>query len=182
MNSLKSLIQENIKFDDYNKKNYQGNYTKASVLIPLFEKNSELHVLFTKRSDKVKHHKGQISFPGGKYEEDDNDLKITAIRETVEEIGIDNNSIEIIGNLDNIITITNFQVTPFIGFISENNFNFNTDEISEIIEAPLKHFLNEEVLEIKKQFGYEIYYYNYLNYTIWGATGKILYDFIKVIK
>jgi 8-oxo-dGTP pyrophosphatase MutT (NUDIX family) len=158
----------------------------ASILIPLYEKNDITYLLFTKRTDKVRHHKGQICFPGGKFDFGDNDLKTTALRETYEEIGIKEQDITLLGKINNMVTITNFIVSPFVGsFPYPYNFIISQDEIEEIIEVPLYHFLDkknfkEEAREIN-EIQYPIYYYYFNNHVIWGVTGKILFDFITIL-
>ena len=84
----------------------------AAVLILVYDRDGEAHVLFTERTDQVEHHKGQVSFPGGAFDDDDGDLEQTALRETYEEIGVRPEEVEIIGPLDDIVTASNFRVTP----------------------------------------------------------------------
>ncbi|MBC7472775.1 MAG: CoA pyrophosphatase [Candidatus Sericytochromatia bacterium] len=161
--------------------------TPAAILIPIFEKNDKSHLLFTQRSNKVSHHKGQISFPGGKFEAQDIDLEMTALRETNEEIGISHHDVQVIGKINNMVTNTNFLVTPYVGIIPyPYQFIISTDEIDELIEVPVEHLININNFE-KKQQQYdrkihEIYYYYYQKYTIWGVTGKILFDFLNLVK
>ena len=93
----------------------QPSLARAAVLVPLFEKGENCHIVFTKRSDNVRYHKGEISFPGGVFDERDLELERTALRETDEEIGLKENDVQIIGVLDDIITVTQFIVTPFVG-------------------------------------------------------------------
>ena len=93
-------------------------YYHAGVLIPLFRENGKYKILFTKRTDMVEHHKGQISFPGGGVEKDDRSVMETALRETQEEIGLMKEEVEILGRTDDILTlVSNFVITPFVGLI-----------------------------------------------------------------
>src|SRR5512143_3716715 len=87
-------------------------FSHAAVLVPLFKKEEDCHLLFTKRSDQVKHHKGEISFPGGVVDEEDLELVNTALREAHEEIGLKRNDVQVVGILDDIVTVTQFIVTP----------------------------------------------------------------------
>ncbi|MGC8603366.1 MAG: NUDIX hydrolase, partial [Desulfomonilaceae bacterium] len=90
----------------------------AAVLVPIFRKDANLHLLLTQRSEMVEHHKGEISFPGGKLDVSDPDLRSCALRETLEEIGILPQDVKIIAELDDFYTVaTNFHVVPFVGFI-----------------------------------------------------------------
>lgn len=162
-------------------------FVPASVLIPIFEKENKSHILFTKRTDKVSHHKGQISFPGGKFDKTDKDLEFTALRETHEEIGVNPDDVKIIGQINKMITNTNFIVTPYVGLIPyPYDFLVNPDEISELIIVPVKHLLDKSYFRIEKREYrnqiIDIYYYDYLDYTIWGVTGKILFDFLTLIE
>lgn len=162
-------------------------FVPASVLIPIFEKDDKSHIIFTKRTDKVSHHKGQISFPGGKFDNTDKDLEFTALRETQEEIGVKPEDIKIVGKINNMVTNTNFVVSPFVGIVPyPYNFLVNPDEISELIIVPVKHLMDKTFFRIeKREFNgklFDIYYYEYLNHTIWGVTGKILFDFLSLIE
>lgn len=162
------------------------NLTPAAVLIPVFEKNNESHLLFTKRTDKVRHHKGQISFPGGKYEISDQDLQITALRETYEEIGLKMDDVNIIGKINNMVTNTSFIVSPYVGIIPyPYEFQTSNDEIAELIEVPVSHLLDKKCFreEIREYNGktFPVYYFDYGKYTIWGVTGKILLDFLTLL-
>ncbi|MFN8673112.1 MAG: CoA pyrophosphatase [Candidatus Sericytochromatia bacterium] len=180
---IKNKLGNNLFKEDIAKEDF----TLASVLIPLYKKNDKTYILFTKRSNKVKHHKGQISFPGGKFETNDKNLQETSLRETYEEIGVKPEDIEIIGKMPSIITISNFYVTPFVGYFNyPYNFKISTDEIDTLIEAPLEHFFDESIfwIENREVFGNikKVYFYSYEGHTIWGATGKILYDLLRVIR
>jgi 8-oxo-dGTP pyrophosphatase MutT (NUDIX family) len=162
-------------------------FTPASVLIPVYEKNNITHLLLTKRTEKVKHHKGQISFPGGKFDPGDESLEMTALRETYEEVGIRGNDVNVLGKINKMVTITNFIVTPYVGtFPYPYEFKVNADEIDELIEVPVSHLhdkgnFREETREING-LKYPVYYYTYNEFIIWGVTGKILFDFLNIIK
>ena len=124
---------------------------KAAVLIPFFYKNDTPHLLFTKRTETVEHHKGQISFPGGMHDAGDADLLETALRETWEEMGIRTEDVTILGRTDNFLTNTHFLVTPYVGYFPyPYAFNINPDEIAHIIEVPLDLLLRPDVFELRK--------------------------------
>jgi len=161
-------------------------FVPAAVLIPFFNNNSEAYILFTLRTDTVEHHKGQVSFPGGAREPQDASLKETAVRETYEEIGSSEEKIQIIGELDDFPTVTNFMVTPFVGIIPyPYPFRINTDEVARILEVPLDIFLTNEFFEVKeKEYKgqvYPVYYYHYQDVIIWGATAYIMNRFVELI-
>ena len=161
---------------------------KAAVLLPLYDAGGEPHVLFTVRSELVEHHKGQISFPGGAFDATDADLRHTAVRETFEEIGVAIDHVEIIGQLDEMITISNFLVRPFVGRITEPGpypFAHSEIEVAEILEVPLSHLREDAnvVIEPRLYQGREIlaYSYTFRNHLIWGATARILKQFLDLL-
>ena len=164
----------------------QPSLARAAVLVPLFEKGENCHIIFTKRSDNVRYHKGEISFPGGVFDERDLELERTALRETDEEIGLKENDVQIIGVLDDIITVTQFIVTPFVGlFPYPYPFKLSPVEIAELIEVPLSSLLGEDCFgekEIIRGTRKEVVYaYQYENHVIWGATARILKQFLDLI-
>ena len=161
-------------------------FSHAAVLVPLFKKDGSCHLLFTKRSEQVKYHKGEISFPGGMVDEGDQELIGTALRDAFEEIGLKETDVQIIGILDDIVTTTEFIVTPIVGlFPYPYPFRISQVEIAELIEVPLSFLLTEENLSEKEIFRGDqkeiIYFYQYGNHTIWGATARILKQFLDLI-
>lgn len=161
-------------------------FAHAAVLVPLFKKKEDCHLLFTKRSDQVKYHKGEISFPGGVVDEDDSELERTALREAFEEVGLKENDVQIIGILDDILTVTEFIVTPFAGFFPyPYPFKVSPVEIAELIEVPLSSLLDPACFaerEILRGGQNEIVYaYQYGKHIIWGATARILKQFLDLL-
>ena len=161
------------------------NLTVAAVLFPLLFKEHELHVLFTKRTQTVKVHKGQISFPGGVQDPHDENLLATALRESQEEIGLKPEDVEILGALAPIATVTTgFQVHSFVGLIPYP-YSFKPDgrEVAEILTVPL-HFLANDYHWSRRTYQaggqpFEAYFISYENYRIWGATARILKIFLE---
>lgn len=161
---------------------------RAAVLLPLYESAGDLHILFTRRSELVEHHKGQISFPGGAWDATDRDLQHTAVRETWEEIGVDEAHIEVIGQLDEMITISNFLVRPFVGRITQPGpypFSHSEIEVAEILEVPLTH-LRDELNVVAQDRMYQgrlvtMYSYRWHDHLIWGATARILRQFLDLL-
>ena len=160
--------------------------TRAAVLIPLFKKNEEYHVLLTRRTHEVRHHKGQISFPGGRQDKGE-DLLSTALREAKEEMGIVEKDVRILGELDDICTVaSDFCVSPFIGLIPyPYPFKMNRQEIEEIIEVPLSAFLDETKFreEFRERNGepLRVYFFQHEDHTIWGATARILKQLLDLL-
>ena len=160
----------------------------ASVLIPLFMKDDEYQVLFTERTHKVEHHKGQISFPGGAVEENDRNFEETALRETYEEVGLMTEDVEVFGQLDDELTIaSNFIVHPFVGRIPyPYDFEVNRDEVERIIAVPLDLFFEENSGRHPDSIDFENFTYRgpayrYDGVTIWGATAMIMKHFIRIV-
>jgi len=161
-------------------------FSHAAVLVPLFQKDGDCHLLFTKRSEEVKYHKGEISFPGGVVDEEDRELIHTALREAFEEIGLKESDVQIIGVLDDIVTITEFIVTPIVGlFPYPYPFKVSEVEIAELIEVPLASLLNEDSFSEREIFrggqNEIVYAYQYGKHIIWGATARILKQFLDLI-
>ncbi|MGZ6202905.1 MAG: CoA pyrophosphatase [Thermodesulfobacteriota bacterium] len=161
-------------------------FSHAAVLVPLFTKSEECHLLFTKRSEQVKYHKSEISFPGGVVDEEDRELINTALREAHEEIGLKESDIQVIGLLDDIVTITEFIVTPIVGlFPYPYPFKVSEVEIAELIEVPLSFLLNKDCLSertiLRGGQNEVVYAYQYGEHVIWGATARILNQFLDLI-
>lgn len=166
----------------------QPGYRHAGVLVPLLVEGGLCKVLLTKRTVKVEHHKGQISFPGGAVEEEDATIEETVLRETYEEIGLSREHIEILGRIDDVLTMaSNYVVHPLVGCITHlNNLVINRAEVERVVKAPLGlfHRANSE----KKQYSveykgvtYETPAYEYGKDLIWGATAKMMENFMEII-
>jgi len=162
----------------------------AAVLLPLLWKNGEWHVAVTQRTDNVEHHRGQISFPGGACEAQDDDLLATALRETYEEIGVPPDAVEILGALDDFPTITHFVVTPFVGVIPHPfAYRISEVEVEAVVEVPLSFLLEPTHVRMEEREHegqiYELLFWDYREgdriYTIWGATARTLKGFLDLI-
>ncbi|MBI4596324.1 MAG: CoA pyrophosphatase [Candidatus Tectomicrobia bacterium] len=166
---------------------HDPSYKKSAVLIPVYDFNGDYHMIFTQRTEKLAHHKGQISFPGGRKDEADATLQETALRESYEEIGITPEDVSVIGELDDFKTLSSgYIISPFVGLIPyPYYFKANLDEIDRIIEVPLAFLLDQsnERQEVREWNGeiVEHYYYDYNGDIIWGATGRILKHFLEIL-
>jgi 8-oxo-dGTP pyrophosphatase MutT (NUDIX family) len=163
-----------------------ADYRKASVLILLVNKNSSPHVILTMRTDKVSTHKGDVSFPGGTIDAEDENSLFTALRETCEEIGIPPEKIKVLGEFDEYISLAGFHVNVFAGAADYPlQYNLSEDEIDSILEVPLSCFCNEGYYKCDRfeHKGEEVcvYYYDYCGTTIWGMTARILTDFAAMV-
>ena len=153
----------------------------AAVLVPLVNRKDEITVLLTKRTDHLNNHAGQISFPGGRKDQDDRCPEHTALRETEEEIGLTGQLFEVVGHLNDYVVGTGFLVSPIIGFI-EPPFLLNPhkNEVAEVFEAPLYFITHPDNFEhhTRKINGIERSFVaiQWNDRLIWGATAGILRD------
>jgi 8-oxo-dGTP pyrophosphatase MutT (NUDIX family) len=153
----------------------------AAVLIALIEEDQQLSIVLTKRANHLKHHPGQISFPGGKMEDFDSGFVNAAIREAEEEIGLNSDNINIVGQLLPYETISGYVVTPIIAFIDkQQNYVIDKNEVAEIFQVPLQHFLdfdNHFIVNIERQRKpFSIHFMPFKHHNIWGATAVMLKD------
>jgi len=154
--------------------------TDAAVLVPLYTERGRLHAVFTKRHDDLRRHPGEISFPGGRYDEGEQDLRATALREAQEEIGLPPNAVEIVGALQPTPTIaTGYAVYPFVGLIEPGRtWTPSAREVSEVLELPLSQLLAGYGRRRLIRRGVPIRTDTYVvgDHLIWGATARILAD------
>lgn len=195
-----------IKFKNYKPYiNGSKDMKKSSVLIPIIKKDDSYFILFQVRSSTLKTQPNEICFPGGKIEYNEKPI-YTCVRETCEELGITNDNIEIISELDLLITPSNMIIHPFLGILkSIDNLNINKDEVDHIFLVPITYLLknkpitytNEVSIIPNNDFPYEIIpnqtnykfakgnydvlFYKYNDYIIWGITAKILENFLNIL-
>lgn len=185
-----------------------GKHSYFSVLVPLVEKEDGLHLLFELRAAHMKRQPGEVCFPGGKVEPGES-FQECAVRETVEELGIREDDIRIINQMDVMHTYSNFTLFPYLGVIKAEaleRLDCNPDEVDEIFTVPMDHLLNNEPFlykmqimpQIKEDFPYErirfpktykwrvgsndIPIYEYENRIIWGLTGRVTMNLMQVLK
>ncbi|MCL9781156.1 CoA pyrophosphatase [Vibrio sp. S4M6] len=155
------------------------NLRKASVLIGFVERPKGLHIVLTRRAKHLKHHPGQVSFPGGKFEESDASLKETAIREANEEIGLNPSLVNVIGQMPELITVSHFSVTPVIAIVDPSySVLMDKNEVDEVFEVPANHILDREKMfshtfRVNKQ-DHRVYAIPYKTHFIWGMTAQII--------
>jgi 8-oxo-dGTP pyrophosphatase MutT (NUDIX family) len=162
----------------------------AAVLIPLVQHESGLHLLLTRRTDHLRDHAGQISFPGGRVEPEDDSPVATALRETEEEIGLSRSYIEVIGQLPIYSTVTAFQVTPVVALV-EPGFTLQLDdfEVAEAFEVPLAFLMNPahhrhhrfEFAGAERRFLSMPWQGTQREYFIWGATAAMLRNLYRLL-
>jgi len=162
--------------------------TPAAVLVPLVRNDAGLHLLLTQRTDHLHDHAGQISFPGGRQEEDDADSIATALREAQEEIGLHADFVEHVGLLPDYFTVTGYRVTPVVAIVDANaSYEPDPFEVADIFQVPL-HFLmnpaNHQLREWESPSGRRQFYaMPYEERFIWGATAGMirnLYHYLNV--
>ena len=159
-------------------------WRRAAVLVPYFKENGDAYLLFTQRTDVVEHHKGQICFPGGMRDHENETLWETALRECEEEIGLDRHRVTLIKELKPQITPTGFLVTPFVGEIQKPvEWRANPDEIASIFSVPVSHLKNPHNSRFitRTWDGVEFIepHFSYQHHDIWGMTGRVVCDFLE---
>jgi 8-oxo-dGTP pyrophosphatase MutT (NUDIX family) len=159
----------------------------AAVLIGLIERPSGLQLILTRRTEALRHHAGQISFPGGRIEASDHDPIVAAAREAHEEIGLLPEHIQALGYLDSFLTITGFHVYPVVAKVSADFIpRADPNEVDEIFEVPLDFLLNPKnakLIDIEyRGKNRTIIEFQYQQYRIWGATASMLVNFRKRIE
>jgi|TARA_Y100000031_G_C8181077_1_gene366506 8-oxo-dGTP pyrophosphatase MutT (NUDIX family) len=160
--------------------------TPAAVLLLLYPKDGEYCILLNKRSEQVEYHKGEVSFPGGAQDPEDNDLLDTALRETEEEMGINRSDVTVLGELDQVTTRSRFRVQVFVGEIRPSYpFQPSTIEIAEVLEVPISSLRDPANLRVETRWedGTLVtnYAYTYSEHLIFGATAKILQQFLELL-
>ena len=162
-----------------------ANATKpAAVLIPLIEREAGTHVVLTKRTEKLKSHSGQISFPGGKIDPEDKSPEHAALREANEEIGLAYEAVEVIGRMPDYFSGSGYKIAPIFGAVHpDTRFEANPDEVDYIFEVPLEFLMTPgNHLEASRIFkGNRRYYLEmpYKEHYIWGVTAgiiRVIYD------
>ena len=157
----------------------------AAVLVPLVWQDDEWHLLYTRRTNTVESHKGQVAFPGGACEEEETTPEQTALREAEEEIGLNPNDVRVLGRLANMITISYFRVTPVVGVVKwPNVFRVGEQEVARVFTIPLGWLANPsnrwqfERPEMKRPL---IAYHPYDGELLWGATARMTVDFLSIL-
>ncbi len=157
----------------------QTTLRKAAVLIGCVERVNGLNVILTKRASHLKHHPGQISFPGGKFEEQDHTLVRTAIREAQEEIGLEPEKIHQLGQLPELMTFSRFMVTPVIAMVdSDYNTIIDENEVEAVFEVPADHLFDINRLYSQlfqfESYSHRVFAIPYREHFIWGVTAQII--------
>jgi len=161
--------------------------TPAAVLVPIIDYTTHLSVLLTQRAADLKNHAGQISFPGGRIEDEDGGPLAAALRETEEEIGLARAFVEIVGFMPDHILMSGYRVTPVVGFVRPGYaLRLDTTEVTEVFEVPLEFLLDpaNHKSRWRKLGGRDIEVFDipYGERNIWGATAGILLSFFHLLR
>jgi 8-oxo-dGTP pyrophosphatase MutT (NUDIX family) len=158
----------------------------SAVLAPLYEHEGEVHVVLTRRAQHLRSHRGEVSFPGGGQDESDETLAHTALREAYEETGLDGSTVEIVGELDHLTTISSRSyIVPFVGVLpARPDLVANPAEVDTIIHLPIDELLDPEIYR-EERWGLPglerpIYFFEIVGDTIWGATAAMLRNLLRL--
>ena len=161
----------------------------AAVLIPLYQEDGDWKLLFTRRTDSVDVHAGQVSFPGGQIEDSDNSIVAAALREAQEEVGLDPADVELLGQLNPLLTVTQFLVTPVVGVIPwPYALVTNPTEVARTFGVPIRWLADPNNLEVQEREpmvpgrSIQVYYFKeFEGETIWGVTARITVNFLEML-
>lgn len=162
-------------------------HVRSAVLIPVLSSPEGDRLLYTKRSNRVESHRGQICFPGGKWSERDDDLQSTALRESWEEVAIVPGDVEILGRLDDQVTLSGFVITPIVGRLQwPYPLRPNPDEIARLITVSLAELLRAQVFHLEpppepEGRNLQAYSFESAGEPIWGVTARITKQFIDIV-
>ncbi len=157
---------------------------RAAVLIALFEKNDDTHMWLLKRPDAMRRHAGQIAFPGGKSEPEDPSLRETALREALEELSILPDSVDVLGCIDDYVTITGYTVTPFVGWVPPDlHVEPNEEEVARAFSAPLSIFFEGAVPVLDRARDMiPRFSITFEGERVWGATATMARTLARIVR
>jgi len=158
---------------------------EAAVLAPIIRQGDSCDILFTKRSEQLGKHPGQMSFPGGGREPEDADLAATALREANEEIGLEASETDVVGAIDDIETVTRYLVRPFVGLVPDRPYTPDEYEVAEIARLSVEDLTDRTNYESEHRdhpdYGrIRVHFFHVDGYTVWGATGRMVAQLLEL--
>ncbi|MDF2636512.1 MAG: hydrolase [Pelosinus sp.] len=206
MKYLCKKIAEALPIKSGKNKDY-SEYFSAAVLVPIVVQDGQLTVLFEVRSTQLSWQPGEICFPGGRIDKEDASFQAAAVRETQEELSLSASEIKVLGPLEEIISPIGVRLHPYVGYISPNQpITPNKDEVAEIFTVPLQFLLENPPIVGHMEMGtrpladfpfdlvtgyseewrarktYQVLFFKYGEYVIWGLTAQVLQQFLEMVK
>jgi 8-oxo-dGTP pyrophosphatase MutT (NUDIX family) len=158
----------------------------AAVLIPLLIEPQGHSLVLTRRAETMRRQPGDISFPGGTVDPADETPLAAALRESREEVGLDSGAVTLLGQMDERGTVTGFRITPFVGVVLGPYEFAPNHEVGELLKVPLSALSDPTALSIEKRrfqgIVRDVYHYRYREHDIWGITGRLVRDFLDLIR
>lgn len=189
MDKIERQLRARLRQNDLFHTLEDDNLSPAAVLVLLVKKDENWNILFTRRTNGVRTHQGEVSFPGGAYEEGDESLINTALRETKEEIGVNLENITILGALDACKTVTNFVVYPFVGILEwPAAFNLNKNEVERAFLIPIewlfdtKNYHEKDHIINGVNIRRVIHYHDYDGEHLWGFTARVTQQILSLMR
>ncbi|SFM39039.1 NUDIX hydrolase [Pelosinus propionicus] len=206
MDDLCSKLTGALALSAENKAAY-NEFFSAAVLVPLIVQDGELAILFERRSTQLSWQPGEICFPGGRIEKEDESSLTAAVRETQEELSLAGEEIKVLGALDDIISPIGVKLHPYVGYLSPlQSIAPSQDEVAEVFTIPLRFLLTHEPIVAHMEMGtrpladfpfslvagyseewkarktYQVVFYKYKEHVVWGLTAQVLQNFLEVYK
>jgi 8-oxo-dGTP pyrophosphatase MutT (NUDIX family) len=186
MNQIDKLIE---RIKEHTPKEIDADFPEAGILVLVTRNTKSPSIILTRRAQHMNTHKGQVAFPGGKFDEGDETLEQTALRECHEEIGVESEHIEIIGQLSQVVSLHGIRVTPFVGLVDESvSFTPNLDELDSIFKVPT-NFFDEAVPTRRDKMTYRdialsVPSYDFPHegetYEIWGLSAIVMVELLNI--
>lgn len=163
----------------------EAGHRSAAVLVPVITREDGDYLLFMRRAEDLSEHAGQVSFPGGSHEPDDADLAATALREAGEEVGLRREEADLVARLDDIHTITEYSVRPYVARVADRTYEPDGREATAVAVLPLAGLLDRDNYEFERRTHPEggevvVHYFHVDGTTVWGATGEIVVDLLEL--